>query len=112
MQSADQAHYENVVCDVHLAEMTRGRLTHPHKYVTTILDGWRCPVESCARFFGTELFGLEGYGDLQDGDLANIRLEPACSTEHETRRMYIRGSAIGLRWVCPTCGVEAPFQQA
>jgi hypothetical protein len=99
---------ENVVCDVHLADMSPVRVTHGMGLYTKLLEGFaKCPVDGCTRFFGTE-----GYCDLtKDGDFTNIRTEPCCSSQHEPQPMSIQRTADRLHWSCPLCRARAPFSR-
>jgi hypothetical protein len=73
--------------------------------ITKVLNGFRCSVVGCTRFFGTE-----GYSDLtEDSEFANIRTEPTCSSQHDCQPMYIQRTPVCLQWVCPACRRSAPF---
>jgi hypothetical protein len=102
-----ELHYENVVCDVHLADMRFGRVRYGMGSCFKLLDGFACAVNGCIRFFGTQ-----GYCDLtKDGEFTSIRTEPACSSQHEPQAMYIQRTSGSLQWVCPVCTAVAPFSR-
>ena len=88
--------FENVVCDLHLADMRSVQL---HRG-TEVIEGFgKCPVGGCTRFFGRE-----GYCELTDkGGFARVRTEPTCSTGHEPQAMYLQRTPGRLQWVCPVC---------
>jgi hypothetical protein len=99
-------HCENVVCDVHLADMRPVRVTRGMGLYTRLLEGFaKCPVGGCTRFFGTE-----GYCDLTtDSDFANVRTASYCFNKHESQPMYIQRTPDYLQWVCPVCNAVVPF---
>jgi len=92
--------YQNVVCDVHLADMKSVKLIHPTGALHKLREGFAaCPANGCDRFFGTE-----GYCDLTtDSEFASIRTEPCCSSQHQPVPMYIQRTTDRLQWVCPLC---------
>jgi hypothetical protein len=99
--------YEDIVCDVHLADLEAVRVSHGIDKITTVLDGYACKVCGCVRFFG-----IQGYGDLADGAITNVRVEPRCSTRHDPKPMYVQRVEEGVRWICPVCGRITPHRES
>jgi hypothetical protein len=102
-----EMHCDNVVCDVHLKDMTFATVRYSHGILITVKDGFAaCPVNGCNRFYGTE-----GYCDLtEDAEYSNVRLQPCCEAGHLSKPMYVQRTSQSLQWVCPICGATAPYQ--
>jgi len=93
--------FENVVCDLHLADMRAMQVLQG----TDLIDGFgKCPVGGCTRFFGNG-----GYCEIIDeGAFARVRTEPTCSKRHEPQPMYLQRTPDCIRWICPLCYSVAP----
>ena len=49
-----ELHYENVACDVHLADMRFRQVGYGMGSCFKLLDGFACAVNGCIRFLGTQ----------------------------------------------------------
>jgi hypothetical protein len=96
---------QNIVCDLHLTGMTFGQVRHGGKLIK-VHEGFACLVDGCTRFFGTD-----GYSDLRDGEFANVRTEPSCSSQHETQPMYIQPRQIAFSGSVRFAGQQYRFDR-
>ena len=106
-------HLKKPVCDQHLQDMREGSVRIGHGVLWSVLEGWKCPVPGCNRFYGTHVnTDLDGaYGDLDDKeDFVNVRIDPACSDGHGSCGMYVQHTETGFRWRCPICEATQPFR--
>jgi hypothetical protein len=98
-------YYENVVCDLHFADMRFVQVEHKEGRI----EGFgKCAVGGCTRFFG-----VKGYCDLnKDIGFARVRMESTCLKNHPPQPMYLQRAPDCLLWVCPVCHCVARHRQA
>jgi len=103
-----EPHSERIVCDSHLTDMESVEIWTRHGRVLKERNkGYSCTLKHCTRFLGTK-----GYSDItEDGEFANIRTEPTCSSQHDCQPMYIQRTSVCLQWVCPVCRRAASFSR-
>jgi hypothetical protein len=93
-----------VVCDQHGTIMQFGSVRIGHGYITSALDGWKCMVPGCERFYGTDFSRSKaGYADLDgrngNDDLVNYRTDPTCTNGNAAVGMYLGRREASLLWI-------------